>query len=61
MLTEQWEINARYVEKVYGVYANYDEGFYICSECGEPVYSVDWEEADLYDCFCPICEFCGED
>ena len=44
-----WESNAKYVEKVYGSFVDWEERFYICPECGEPVYECDWNENDLCD------------
>jgi predicted RNA-binding Zn-ribbon protein involved in translation (DUF1610 family) len=53
----EWFNNAHTVELVYGGYVNWVEKFYICPECGEPIYWSDWSEKDLEDCICPICEF----
>ena len=52
-----WEKNAKEVEEVYGEFVvDWEEKFYICPECGEPVYECDWDESDLTRFFCPICE-----
>lgn len=51
-----WKKNAKVVEKVYGEYVDWDEKFYICPECGEPVYKCDWDEDELSRFLCPICE-----
>lgn len=51
-----WEKNAKEVEKVYGEFVDWEEKFYICPECGEPVYECDWDESDLSRFLCPICE-----
>lgn len=56
-----WEINARYVEDVYGSFVDWQERFYICPECGEPIYECDWTPAELEDLICPICEYKEED
>lgn len=56
-----WENNARYLEKVYGTYVDWEEKFYICPECDEPVYECDWDENELCDFYCPICEFTEEE
>ena len=56
-----WESNARYLESVYGVYVNWEERFYICPECGEPVYECDWDVNELCDYYCPICTFSEEE
>lgn len=48
-----WVDSAREIETVYGGYVDWEERFFICPECAEPVYEYDWE------CFedCPICGF----
>ena len=57
----QWESNANYVARVYGSFVDWDERFYLCPECGEPVYECDWDENTLCDEYCPICGFMEED
>lgn len=52
-----WEANAKVVEKFYGGYVNWDERFYLCPECGEPIYECDWAFMDLLHYICPVCEF----
>ena len=56
-----WESRAKYVELAFGAYVNWEERFYVCPECGEPVYECDWDENDLCDAICPICGFDDED
>ena len=60
-----WENNAKYVEQVYGAYVDWEERFYICPECGEPIYEFDWSNDELGDLLCdflcPICEFKEEE
>lgn len=56
-----WEVNADVVEKDYGSYVNRDDNFYICPECGEPVYACDWTNEELVDVICPICGFCEDE
>ncbi len=58
-----WEKIARYVEKTYGVQVDWDEEFFICPECGEPIYECDWNEEDYSlghkfngTAYCPVCE-----
>ena len=51
-----WESNARFAEKTYGVYVDWEERFYVCPFCDEPVYEEDWEEEELAEFLCPICE-----
>lgn len=60
----QWEKNAIYVNDIYGAYVNWEDHFYKCPECGEPIYEDDWSEKELRDYFCPVCEdygWAGED
>lgn len=52
---DAWMKVAKYCEKTYGTYADFDEGYFICPECDEPVYKCDWEDSDFH--ICPVCEF----
>lgn len=52
-----WETNAHYVEETFGAFVDFDEGFYHCPACEEPIYEVDWDEDELKHCICPICGF----
>ena len=54
-------MNASQVALSYGGYVNYVEGFYLCPECGEPVYNDDWDDIAFHDFICPICEFFEEE
>lgn len=56
-----WESNAKYVENVFGGYVDWEERFYECPECGEPVYECDWSVNELCDELCPICGFKDEE
>jgi len=60
MHNAQWLANAGCVEAC-GAYVDYNDGFYICPECGEPVYESDWTEAELEMFICPICEWEEDD
>lgn len=60
MYNVQWLTNAGCVEAVYGTHVDYNDGFYICPECGEPIYEKDWAEIELEKSICPICKW-GED
>ena len=55
-----WFNVADSVSNDYGAYVNWEEEFYICPECGEPVYKEDWEDNDFEGCLCPICGFSEE-
>ena len=52
-----WEVNAKMVEADYGQYVNWEERFYNCPECGEPIYESDWSATELVDAICPVCGF----
>ena len=52
-----WKTVAEYCEKIYGIQYDRDEEFFICPECGEPIYNDDWDNPDWDWQFCPICEF----
>lgn len=56
-----WMKNAHKVEDEFGGFVDWDEEYYICPECGEPVYADDWTGEELADVICPICEFSDED
>lgn len=51
-----WKLNAKHVEEVYGGFVDWDERFYNCPECGEPIYENDWKDKDLCMYLCPVCE-----
>lgn len=52
----QWERNAHTVIRLYGSHVDWEERFYECPCCGEPVYECDWLENNLTNFICPICE-----
>ena len=56
-----WEKIAHLIEANYGGFVDWDEGFFICPDCGEPIYESDWDFNDLFDgddnFICPICNF----
>lgn len=51
-----WERAKELCEEDYGTYVDEEEGFFICPECGEPIYKCDWEEYKDWN-ICPICNF----
>lgn len=55
-----WESNAVIVEGTYGGFVDWDERFYNCPECGEPIYECDWSDEELSETLCPVCDF-GKD
>ena len=50
-----WERVARHCEEEYGTQIDWEEEFFICPECGEPIYKDDWDADELR--ICPVCEF----
>ena len=52
----KWEKVARYCQEEYGIHIDWEDRFFICPECGEPIYECDWEDDELSGC--PVCEFC---
>lgn len=51
-----WELNANFVKEIYDCHVDYEERFYLCPDCGEPIYEADWSEESLKEFTCPICE-----
>lgn len=51
----KWEKNALFVREHFSTYIDWEERFYECPFCGEPVYECDWCEA-LDTFICLICE-----
>ena len=56
-----WEKNALMAQKDYGIFVDWNERFYLCPDCGEPIYEADWSEEELDLFFCPICEGADEE
>ena len=50
-----WKNAALYCRKTFGSHIDWEEEFFECPECGEPIYKVDWEDHDDWN-ICPICE-----
>lgn len=42
-------------EEIYGVELNTAEGYFVCPDCGEPLFYEDWER-HCWDS-CPVCNF----
>lgn len=55
---KKWENAAVHCVSTYGVHVDDEESFFICPECGEPIYRDDYNEEleGMFDC-CPICGF----
>ena len=50
-----WYGMARKCSEDYGSHVDYEEDFFICPECGEPMLVEDWPKHN-WD-ICPICGF----
>ena len=59
--TKQWKENMKIAQEEYGSFVNLEDGFYLCPECGEPIYNEDWTDEELKESICPICFFDEED
>ena len=59
-MKKKFKENALFAQEVYGVFIDWDEPFYICPECQEPIYDEDWTEEELEE-LCPICGFNDRD
>ena len=55
-----WEETAKMCQMVFGTHIDWEERFFECPECGEPIYECDWEDYDDWS-ICPICEVEWED
>ena len=55
-----WDYIANLVEVNYGSQVDWEERFFVCPNCGEPIYECDWADIDLIngndDYICPVCE-----
>ena len=55
---KNWEKMAHYCSDTYGSYIDWEERFFICPECEEPIYECDYgDDGQLAMGCCPICEF----
>lgn len=54
-----WEKAAKYCEETFGTYVDWDERFFICPNCDEPIYECDFTDHGWYTC--PVCEEYWED
>ena len=52
-----WEKFAKCCQEVYGVFIDWEERFFICPECAEPIYEEDWSTDELMELggCCPVC------
>ena len=52
-----WELAAGLAEEQ-GSECNYEEGYFICPHCNEPVFEGDWTDDQMFkdnSVMCPIC------
>lgn len=49
-----WEKAAKFCEETFGTFVDWEERFFICPECQEPLLEEDWDEHDFTTC--PVCE-----
>lgn len=54
-----WYSAAMFCMEAFGSFVDMEERFFICPECGEPIYECDWDYHN-FSC-CPVCEVCWED
>ena len=55
----KWSECAKMCRKVFGSYIDWEERFFECPECGEPLYECDWEDHEWESC--PVCEVVWEE
>ena len=53
MITDEWTKTANFVKEVYGAYVDWENEYFICPECEEPIYKCDWDDFSI----CPVCGF----
>lgn len=51
-----WLEAGTYCEETYGMSLNTEEEYFVCAECGEPIFKDDWRKHDDWE-VCPICGF----
>lgn len=49
-----WEAAAKFCEDTFGSYVDWEERFFHCPECDEPLLFEDWNDHDWS--MCPVCE-----
>ena len=43
-----------YCSQTFGIYVNWEDRYFLCPECEEPILEEDWEDYDMDNC--PVCE-----
>ena len=54
-----WEKAAKMCEELFSTFVDWEERFFICPECDEPIYECDFHDHGWYNC--PVCETYWED
>ena len=52
-----WELAAALAEEQ-GSECNYEEGYFVCPHCNEPIFEGDWTDDQMFkdnSVMCPIC------
>lgn len=49
-----WEQAAIFCYNTFGTFVDWEERYFICPECQEPILEEDWDEHDFT--ICPVCE-----
>lgn len=57
---DNWNKIAHLIEVNYGSLVNWNDRFFYCPECYEPIYEDEWADLDFLDgnnnFICPVCE-----
>ena len=56
---KNWEQAAKFCEETFGSYVDWEERFFHCPECDEPIYECDWDKYDDWEA-CPVYELTWE-
>lgn len=54
-----WKDIAEICEHDYGTQVDYEDRFFVCPDCEEPIYADDWDAEDFFsfegEPMCPVC------
>lgn len=57
---DNWDKIAHLIEVNYGSLIDWDDRFFYCPECHEPIYEDEWADLDFLNgnnnFICPVCE-----
>ena len=55
---EKWYNLAELCLMTYDTQVDWEEEFFVCPECGEPIYMEDWgNHESMSKYYCPVCEY----